>query len=201
MYLHAAFVETDPVRIRALIAANPFGLLVTHDPHGMDASHVPFVIEEDGQGWWLAGHLAAANAQCARIEGGQALAAFGGPHAYVSPSWYQVQPAVPTWDYAAVHVHGRLEPVTDAVGIAAGLRALGAHDAAGFSLDAMPEGFRAKMIAGIRAFRLHPERVEAQWKMSQNRSRADREGVVAALRARGEDAAADLVEATLAPDA
>ena len=86
-------------------------------------------------------------------------------------------------------------------GIAAGLRAVGAHDSAGFSLDALSEGFRARMIAGIRAFRLRPERIEAQWKMSQNRSRADRKGVVAALRARGEDAVADLVEATLASDA
>ena len=200
MYLRPAFVETDPARIRALIATNSFGVLVTHGPDGLDASHLPFVIEEDGD-WCLAGHLAAANAQCAQIEGGRALAVFGGPHAYVSPSWYQVQPAVPTWDYAAVHVHGRLEPVTDAAGIAAGLRAVGAHDSAGFSLDALPEGFRARMIAGIRAFRLRPERIEAQWKMSQNRSRADREGIIAALRARGEDAMADLVEATLAPDA
>lgn len=188
MYLRPAFVETDPVRIRALIIANPFGLLVTHGPEGLDASHVPFVIEEEGQDWWLAGHLAAANAQCAHIEGSPALAAFGGPHAYVSPGWYRTQPAVPTWDFAAVHVHGRLEPVTDAASIAAGLRALGAHDAADFSLDALPEGFRAKMIAGIRAFRLRPERVEAQWKMSQNRSRRPRgrhRGVAGARRGRG----------------
>ena len=200
MYLRPAFVETDPTRIRALIAANPFGVLVTHGPEELDASHVPFAIEEDGD-WWLAGHLAAANAQCARLDGGRALAVFGGPHASISPSWYQAQPAVPTWDYAAVHVHGRLETVTDAAGIAAGLRAVSAHDPVGFSLDAMPEGFRARMVAGIRAFRLRPERIEAQWKMSQNRSRADREGVIAALRARGENAVADLIEATLTPGA
>lgn len=200
MYLRAAFAETEPARIRALIAANSFGLLVTHGPEGLDASHVPFAIEEDGQDWWLAGHLAAANAQCARIDGTLALAVFGGPHAYISPSWYQTQPAVPTWDYAAVHVHGRLEPVLESCEVVAGLQALAAHDPAGFRVDGMPEGFRSKMIAGIRAFRLRPERIEAQWKMSQNRSRADREGVIAALRARGEDAAADLVEATLPPE-
>lgn len=203
MYLRAAFAETDPARIRALIAANPFGLLVTHGPEGLDASHVPFAIEEDasgqdGQGWCLAGHLAAANPQCARI-GGPALAAFGGPHAYVSPGWYEAQPAVPTWDYAAVHVHGCLEPVHDAGAVAAGLQALAAADPERFQVDALPGAFRDRMMAGIRAFRLRPGRIEAQWKMSQNRSRADRERVAAALRARGEDAAAAMIEATLAP--
>ena len=200
MYLRQAFAETDPDRIRVLIRANSFGLLVTHGPEGLDASHVPFVIEEDGEGWWLAGHLAAANAQCAHLEGGKALAAFGGPHAYISPSWYQAQPAVPTWDYAAVHVHGWLEPVRHAEGVASALDGLAADDPAGFRLSTLPEGFRAKMLAGIRAFRLRPERVEAQWKMSQNRSRADRACVAAALRARGEEAVASMIEATLATE-
>ena len=58
-------------------------------------------------------HLAAANAQCAALHGAQALAIFSGPHAYITPGWYRTQPAVPTWDYAAVHVHGVLEPVAD----------------------------------------------------------------------------------------
>ena len=197
MYLRAAFVETDPTRIRSLIAANPFGLLVTHGPEGLDASHVPFAIEADADGWWLTGHLAAANAQCARI-GGLALVAFGGPHAYVSPGWYETQPAVPTWDYAAVHVHGCLEPVHDPGAVASGLKALAATDPTNFQMDALPDGFRNKMLAGIRAFRLRPERIEAQWKMSQNRSRADRESVAPPRRARGAGAAASMIEATLA---
>ena len=104
---------------------------------------------------------------------------------------------MPTWDYAAVHVHGVLEAVDDAEGACAILRRLAAHDPMGFDLDALTERYRNGMLAGIRAFRLHPDKIEAQWKMSQNRSVADRQGVIAALRAQGEHAVADLIAETL----
>lgn len=199
MYLRPAFTETDPVRIRDLIRSNHFGLLVTHGPRGSEASHIPFTLEEDGEGFILKGHLAAANPQCDALAG-PALAVFSGPHAYVSPSWYSVQPAVPTWDYAAVHVHGRLQPLSDPADIMGGLQDLAAADPGEFRVDAMPPAFRDRMLAGIRAFRLMPERIEAQWKMSQNRAVADRLGAASALRAQGHTMAAEvasLIEATL----
>ncbi len=203
MYLRPAFTETDPARIAALIRAHHFGLLITNGERGMEASHIPFVLHEDGEAtgrFTLSGHLAAPNPQCAAIAAGsEALAVFGGPHAYISPGWYRTRPAVPTWDFAAVHVAGRLVPETDPEAMSAGLRQLAAADPAGFDLDALPADFHAKMIAGIRAFRLLPARVEAQWKMSQNRSPADREGVIAALRGQGEAAVADLIAETLPP--
>lgn len=199
MYLRPAFTETDPARIRDLIRAHHFGLLVTHGPRGSEASHIPFTLTEAGEDFTLMGHLAAANPQC-DARAGPALAVFSGPHAYLSPSWYAIQPAVPTWDYAAVHVHGRLQPLSDPAEVVAGLQDLSAADPGGFRVDAMPRVFRDRMLAGIRAFRLVPERVEAQWKMSQNRAVADRLGVAAALRAQGDAMAAEvalLVEATL----
>ncbi len=207
MYLRPVFTETDPARIRALIRAHPFGVLVTHGPHGLDASHIPFLLEpavlEGGvDGFVLSGHLAAANAQCPALEGGTALAIFGGPHAYISPSWYEVQPSVPTWDYAAVHVHGTLMPMTDHSAIITALQGMAADDPAGFDVSAMPDRYREKMIAGIRGFILTPTRVEAQWKMSQNRSVTDRQRVVIALRESAQHdpsatAVADLIEQTL----
>lgn len=196
MHLRPAFTETDPHRIRDLIRANHFGLLVTQVDGRLDASHIPFLLHEDGDGFTLRAHLAAANAQCAALHGGTALAVFSGPHAYVSPGWYETQPAVPTWDYAAVHVHGTLEPVDDDASVAADLQGM-VPPGDGFRVDAMPDGFRTRMFAGLRAFVLRPVRVEAQWKMSQNRSAADRRGVVAGLRAAGEDGVAALVAATL----
>jgi len=196
MYLRPAFTETDRARIAGLIAGNPFGLLVTNGAGGQDASPVPFVVTHTGADIVLTGHLAAANAQCACFDGGAAMAVFGGPHAYISPSWYRTQPAVPTWDYAAVHVHGHLEPLGGDA-LMAVLRALAQGDPGGFDVDALEAGYRDGMLTAIRGFRLRAERIEAQWKMSQNRSPADREGVVAGLRARGEDAAAALVAATL----
>ncbi len=197
MYLRPAFTETDIGRIAALIEANPFGLLVTTGAEGMEASHVPFVVHREGEGLLLTAHLGAGNAQCAALDGGTALAVFSGPHAYVSPSWYRVQPAVPTWDYAAVHVHGRLELVADAPGTAAILTDLSRHDPGRFDMQELPEKFRGAMLAGIKAFRLHPTKIEAQWKMSQNRSAEDRQGVIAALRAEGNHPVADLIAATL----
>lgn len=198
MYVPPAFAETDRARILALIRANPFGLLVT-TRGGLEVSHIPFVVSETEQGFVLGGHLAAANPQCAALDGADALAVFGGPHAYISPSWYRTGPAVPTWNYAAVHVSGRLRPLTDAGEVAAMLRGLGAHDP-GFDLDALPDGYRAGMIAGIRAFTLMPERVEGKWKMSQNRNAPDRLAVIATLRGSSDPLAgevADLIAATM----
>lgn len=197
MYLRPAFTETDTRRITALIEANPFGLLVTNAGGAMDGSHVPFVVERAGEGFTLAAHLGRANAQAELLAGGQALAVFTGPHAYITPGWYETQPSVPTWDYAAVHVHGTLEAVDDAEGASEILRRLAVHDAMGFDLDALDDQYRRAMLKGIRAFRLRPERIEAQWKMSQNRSAADRRRVIAALRAQGDEAVAALIEETL----
>jgi transcriptional regulator len=196
MHLRPAFTETDPARIGGLIAANPFGLLVTHGPHGMEASHLPFVMTHDNDGFLLAGHLAAGNVQCAAFDGGTALAVFSGPHAYISPTWYRTQPAVPTWDYAAVQVHGRLQRV-EGEALAEIMRALARDDPGGFDMDALEARYRDGMMNAVRGFKLRAERVEGQWKMSQNRSAADRESVIAALRARGEHAVAELVAATL----
>ena len=194
MYLRPAFAETDLDRIAGLIAENPFGVLVTHSGRGMEASHVPFLVARDGETLVLEAHFGSANAQCADIAGGPALAIFSGPHAYISPGWYETQPAVPTWDYAAVHIHGHLEPVADSTDM---LHEMAAHDPGKFDIHAMPEKYRTAMLNGIRGFRLRSERIEAQWKMSQNRSIADRKGVIAALRGQGEAAVAALVEATL----
>jgi transcriptional regulator len=199
MYLRPAFTETDIERIVALITVNPFGVMVTQTAGGMDASHVPFVVERAGESLLLSAHLAAANAQCATLDGGQALAIFSGPHAYITPGWYRTQPAVPTWDYAAVHVHGRLEPVSEDGEVTAILRSLATHDPRQFDVDSLPPQFRAAMFAGIRAFRLRPQRIEAQWKMSQNRSPADRLGVIEGLRGQNNHAVADLIAATLPP--
>ena len=95
-----------------------------------------------------------------------------------------------------MHVRGRLERL-EGDALAALMRALSHGDPGGFDADALEQPFRDRMMAGVRGFRLRAERVEAQWKMSQNRSAADREGVIAALRARGEHAVAALVAATL----
>jgi transcriptional regulator len=196
MYLRPAFVETDLDRITSLIRAHPFGVLVTHGAAGMDASHIPFVVERHGDTLVLTGHLAKPNAQCAQLDGGTALAIFSGPHGYISPSWYKTQPSVPTWDYAAVHIHGTLEPMANHTAM---LEHLAEGDPGHFTVHDLAERYRDAMFAGIRSFRLPASRIEAQWKMSQNRSVDDRLGVIAALRSQGMDDVAREIEATLPP--
>ena len=197
MYLRPAFASADLDRIVPLIEANAFGLLVTRTAADMDASHIPFMVARDGDGLVLTRHLGRPNAQCATFDGGAALAIFSGPHAYVSPAWYSSAPAVPTWDYVAVHVHGVLEPVDDAAAMADMLRALSLQDPAGFTVEGLSPDYLAGMLRGIRGFRLRSTRIEAQWKLSQNRSVADREGVIAALRGQGQHDIAGLIAATL----
>ena len=194
MYLRPVFTETDDERIHGLIEANPFGLLITHSARGLEASHIPFLLTRVAGGFTLSGHLAAANAQCELLDGCEALAVFGGPHAYISPGWYATQPSVPTWDYAAVHVSGTLQAVTDRTAMTRDLQGMAADDPHKFSMDAMPSDYRDRMLEGIRAFTLLPTSVQAQWKMSQNRSIADRERVAAALQAQSDQASAQVAE-------
>ena len=194
MYLRPAFVETDLDRIEALIRAHNFGLLVTRTETGMDASHLPIAVWREGDSLLLRGHLAAANPQCAAFDGGQALLIFSGPHAYISPSWYKTQPAVPTWDYSAVHIHGTLEPENQREPM---LDQMAEHDPGHFDVRDLETRYREMMYKGIRSFRLRSTRIEAQWKMSQNRSIEDRLAVIAALRAEGNEAVAQEIEATL----
>ena len=107
---------------------------------------------------------------------------------------------MPTWDYAAVHVHGTLVPVTDDPTMEHALQGLSAGDPGQFTVSNMPERYRAQMMAGIRAFTLVPTKVEAQWKMSQNRSITDRQRVAAALRAQPDPASAQVaavIESTI----
>jgi transcriptional regulator len=146
----------------------------------------------------VTGHLAAANPQCQQFEGGPALAVFSGPHAYIAPGWYKTQPAVPTWDYAAVHLHGTLDAVhehMDAHGEM--LDALQKDDPTGFDVRNLAEKYRAMMFKGIRAFRLRATKIEAQWKMSQNRSIEDRKGVIEGLTKQGLTDIAAMVAETI----
>lgn len=200
MHLRQAFLETDLDRIANLIRVNPFGIIVTTQRGYAEASHIPFTLERVGEVLTVFGHFAKANPQCAAIDGGAALAIFSGPHAYIAPGWYATQPSVPTWDFAAVHLHGVLEPVSDDPGIGTMLDDMAADDPVGFRVGRLEERYRMAMYSGIRAFRMVATKVEAQWKMSQNRSIEDRTRVIAALRANGQDAVADLIADTLESD-
>lgn len=193
MYTPAAFREADPAWVHGFVRAHDFGLLVSADP--LVASHLPFHLQPgaDGAPDRLICHMARANPQWQALAGGaEALCVFRGPHAYVSTAWYGAQPAVPTWNYDAVHATGPATVIEDPAVIAVQMRALAdAYEPTpGFDMEAQPAGFMAQMFKGLVGLSITVRSWTAKRKQSQNRPLADRLAVAAALDARGEHAAA-----------
>jgi transcriptional regulator len=181
MYIPDAFAVADEATLADFIAANGFAALVTTGPDGPVASHVPVVYERERKVLEL--HVAAANPHARVADGERALAIFAGPHGYVSPSWYATHPAVPTWNYAAVHVSGRMARITRPERLRALLAKLvAAYEPRGSSwkMGALSAEYMAKMLAGIVGFEIAVERIEGKFKLSQNRDAADRRRVIAA---------------------
>jgi transcriptional regulator len=186
MYIPPAFRVEDPAKIGALMRHNSFATLITDDGNAPFASHLPMLhLPENGGHGSLLSHMARANPQWQHFASGrQALAIFHGPHSYISPSWYQTGPAVPTWNYATVHAYGIPKVFNDHERIVSLLRDLVAVYEAAYERPwpgNLPDDYRDKMIQGIVAFEIPITRVEAKFKLGQNRPAADTQGVYDAL--------------------
>ncbi len=189
MYLPEAFAATDKAEIDDLLRRMPFGSLITHGPSGLFASHLPFVHNAvDGV---LAGHLARANPHRDVAADAEALVIFQGANAYVSPNWYPSKAehgrVVPTWNYEAVHVYGRVRWRDEADWLRANVAALTqrfeADQPKPWALDDAPAEHVDRLLRAIVGVELRIERIEAKRKLSQNRSEADRQGVICGLSA------------------
>jgi transcriptional regulator len=188
VYLPPAFTEARPEVLIEHIERHDFGLLVSHGADGLIASHIPFLVERDGDQLHLHGHLARPNPQVGDLaRGGEVLAIFHGPHAYISPSWYTSGPSVPTWNYADVHAYGLVE---DADWLRRLLRRLSErHEARNpdpWQMQDLPETYLEGMMKGIVGLDIAVTRLEGKYKLSQNRPAADRPRVVAALEAQSD---------------
>ena len=188
VYLPPAFTEARPEVLVQHIERHDFGLLVSHGADGLTASHIPFLVEHDGDGLHLHGHLARPNPQVGHLaRGGEVLAIFHGPHAYISPSWYASGPSVPTWNYADVHAYGVVRLVEDADWLRQLLRRLSErHEARSpvpWQMQDLPETYLKGMLRGIIGLDIAVTRLEGKYKLSQNRPAVDRPRVVAALEA------------------
>src|SRR5579864_6650019 len=115
MYIPPAFRIEDKAKLAAFLRQHSFATLITQDDAAPFASHLPMLFRPDrGPHGTLLAHMARANPQWQHFAGGrEALAIFHGPHGYISPSWYETAPAVPTWNYAAVHAYGPAAIITD----------------------------------------------------------------------------------------
>src|SRR5690348_15905966 len=114
MYIPKHFAENDLNRLHNAIERYSFATVVSQNDGELEASHLPLLLERgSGAQGTLLGHMAKANLQWRRAAGQQVFVIFSGPHAYVSPQWYQATEVVPTWNYVAVHAYGRLELIED----------------------------------------------------------------------------------------
>ncbi|WP_374443029.1 FMN-binding negative transcriptional regulator [Stella sp.] len=202
LYNPPHFREQDRAVLDDQIRRTAFATLVTAGAEGPIVSHLPLLLmPEPAPDGALIGHVARANPQWRQSDLDKpALAIFGGPHAYVSPGWYPGKRehgrVVPTWNYAVVHVTGRLVVLHDADAVLDIVRRLTDVHEASFAtpwqVSDAPDEFVRAQLKGIVGLRLEITSVEGKMKLSQNRPVSDREAVVAGLDARG-DAAASAV--------
>ena len=198
MYQPPAFVEDRLAVQHALIREHSLGLLVTAGPAGLQANHVPFLLDaEDAERGTLRAHLARANPQMRELaEVAECLVVFQGPQHYISPSLYPTKretgKVVPTWNYITVHAWGRPRVIDDARWLRQQIEELTRHKeesrVAPWKVDDAPETFVAALIKGIVGLEIPIARIEGKWKVSQNRPANDQAGVVAGLRGGGADA-------------
>jgi len=181
MYIPPAFQGPDQAKLFDFIEANSFGLLVSELAGHAVATHLPLLVRRDeGHRGQLIGHMARANPQGHELAGREVLAIFSGPHAYVSPAWYEADDVVPTWNYVAVHAYGRCELIDDERATVQLLldyvATFETSRPTPWSIDASAPFFQ-RLARQIVAFRIEISRLEGKWKLGQNHSAERREKV------------------------
>jgi transcriptional regulator len=198
MYIPDHFRENRPEVLDDAMRRIGFATLVTQ---GLEANHLPMLLDAKGERGVLRGHVARANPVW-KQGAGEALAIFLGPHAYVSPNWYpskaETGKAVPTWNYLTVHARGTINWVQDPDWLRAHVTALSATHEAGrenpWAIGDAPASYVDGLLRAIVGFELAIAKLEGKWKLSQNRDDADRAGVRDGLLRDGHDALSRLME-------
>jgi len=190
MYIPRAHNEERVTVLQKLIEDQPFASLITVGLSGLFASHIPMVLEQNGAMGQLRGHISRANMQWRDYNPSvEALAIFSGPQHYITPNWYPEKQdtgkVVPTWNYVVVHAYGYLNIIEDSEWLRAHLASLTSiHEAESpvpWKIGDAPEDYIAALLKGIVGLEMTIERLEGKWKVSQNRSDEDRNGVAKGL--------------------
>lgn len=186
MYVPASFAISDEKTLESFIERYDFATLISVSSAGLVASHIPILLRRSAGRPVLVGHVARANSQWQQFDGkAEALAIFHGPHAYVSPTWYATSPAVPTWNYATVHVYGKARAREEGEFTATALRDLvGRHEgsrAKPWRAEDLAGHLFEKLAKAIVAFEMPVDRIEGNFKLGQNRSQDDRVGMLQGL--------------------
>lgn len=196
MYTPPHFLESRDEELQRLLRAHPLGLLVFNGSEGLDANHLPFLLDADrGEHGVLLAHVARANPAWQQVADGDAvLVVFRGAQGYVSPNWYPSKHEhhrhVPTWNYEVVHAHGRIRIRDDASfvrGVVARLtREYEAREPRPWKMGDAPADYLADLVTKIVGLEVEVTRWEGKRKLSQNRDARDFDGVLEALDARGD---------------
>ena len=171
--------------------ANPFAILVSTAGQSPFATHVPVVIREYGERLVIRGHVAKANPHWKFLQDhSTCLIIFHGPHAYVSPSNYETREAVPTWNYAAVHVYGSAQMFAEPEQSLGILRDLISTFETAYEQqwDSLSETYQQRMLSHIVGFEVSVTRIEAKFKLSQNRTRKEQQQIIDSLAASSDQA-------------
>ena len=173
----------DRAELLEFMRANSFAVLVTGTGGTLHASHLPVMVQQHGNDIVIDSHMAKNNPQWREFFDDDVMLVFAGPHAYVSPRWYEERERVPTWNYAAVHAYGAPRVVEDRKQKYESQRRLvEALDPKWLpQFDALRPQYVEQMLAGIVNFQIRVTRLETRWKLSQNRSRREQELIAAEL--------------------
>ena len=187
---NADYALTDPQAVRALVREHPWATMASATPDGVVVSHYPFLLDESSDDLVLVSHVGRPDERLHRLGSSELCVVFYGPSGYVSPSWYGISPAVPTWNFATVHAYGVPEILSDADNLAVLERLVDHFE------DPLPNPFRMRgtlentayaerIVHGTVGFRLRVTRFEAKDKMSQDKPAEVVSRIVAALRQPG----------------
>jgi transcriptional regulator len=183
MYIPSYYKETDENKLIAFIKAYSFAVLVASERELLRATHLPFVIEKRNNRVFLVSHMAKANPQWKEFNGNELLIIFQGPHSYISPSHYEKEQNVPTWNYIAVHAYGKATILNEDVEAFAVLeKMINNYEPHYFEQwKNLSDDYKNGMLKGITAFEIEVTRLEGKYKISQNKTKNEQQTIIASL--------------------
>ena len=197
MYISKLYREEDREKILEFLRQNEFATLVAYDGEKPTAGHLLMEVMEDDGKLFVNGHMSRANPLWKTFEKNpEVLVIFQGPHTYISPTWYD-HVNVPTWNYQAIHIYGKpriLSDYNETYEMLSRLILRNESDPA-YRLETLPQDFVQKEVKGIVAFQIEVTRIEANYKLSQNRNDADYHNIVSRLEEREDEMSHGVAEA------
>jgi transcriptional regulator len=187
MYIPKYYREEDRQKILAFLKQNNFPAIVSFDGEKLIATHTPVeVVGNENGDITICAHISRVNPQWKTFGSQEIMLIFQGTHTYISPRWYN-HINVPTWNYIMMHVYGKVRLLQDHELFALLSRLVHAHEInTSYSLERLPPDFVQKEIKGVVGFEINVTRIDAGYKLSQNRNDEDHENIVQELDKRGD---------------